>query len=84
MILDACSRRVIGWALDRTLEDELTLGALRMALARRVVEPGLIHHSDRGSQYASTDYTDLLKDHGITISMSARATPGTTRPANRS
>ena len=61
VILDACSRRVIGWALDRTLEDDLTLGALRMALARRVVESGLVHHSDRGSQYASTDYTDLLK-----------------------
>jgi len=75
VILDACSRRVIGWALDRTLEDELTLGALRMALARRVVEPGLVHHSDRGSQYASTDYTDLLKDHGITISMSRKGNP---------
>jgi putative transposase len=75
VILDACSRRVIGWALDRTLEDELTLGALCMALARRVVEPGLVHHSDRGSQYASTDYTDLLKDHGITISMSRKGNP---------
>jgi putative transposase len=75
VILDACSRRVIGWALDRTLENELTLGALRMALARRVFEPGLVHHSDRGSQYASTDYTDLLKDHGITISMSRKGNP---------
>jgi putative transposase len=75
VILDACSRRVIGWALDRTLEDELTLDALRMALARRVVEPGLVHHSDRGSQYASADYTDLLKDHGITISMSRKGNP---------
>ena len=62
VILDAYSRRVIGWALDRTLEDELTLAALRMAIARRVVQPGLVHHSDRGSQYASNDYTDLLKD----------------------
>jgi transposase InsO family protein len=75
VILDAYSRRVIGWALDRTLEEELTLGALRMALARRVVEPGLVHHSDRGSQYASSDYTDLLKDHGITISMSRKGNP---------
>ena len=75
VILDAYSRRVIGWALDRTLEDELTLAALRMALARRVVEPGLVHHSDRGSQYASGDYTDLLKEHGITISMSRKANP---------
>jgi len=75
VILDAHSRRVIGWALDRTLEDELTLGALRMALARRIVEPGLVHHSDRGTQYASNDYTSLLKDHGITISMSRKGNP---------
>ncbi len=75
VILDAYSRRVIGWALDRTLEDELTLAALRMALARRIVQPGLVHHSDRGSQYASGDYTDLLKQHGITISMSRKGNP---------
>lgn len=75
VILDAYSRRVIGWALDRTLEDELTLTALRMALARRVVQPGLVHHSDRGSQYASNDYTDLLKANGIDISMSRKGNP---------
>jgi putative transposase len=75
VILDAYSRRVIGWALDRTMEDELTLSALRMALSRRVVEPGLVHHSDRGSQYASDDYTDLLKEHGIVISMSRKGNP---------
>jgi transposase InsO family protein len=75
VILDAYSRRVIGWALDDTLEDELTLAALRMALARRSVRPGLVHHSDRGSQYASDDYTGLLKDNGIEISMSRKANP---------
>jgi putative transposase len=75
VVLDAYSRRVIGWALDRTMEDELTLAALRMALARRVVEAGLVHHSDRGSQYASNDYTDLLKANGITISMSRKGNP---------
>ena len=75
VILDAYSRRVIGWALDRTLEDELTLAALQMAIVRRVIHPGLVHHSDRGSQYASNDYTDLLKDHGIDISMSRKANP---------
>jgi len=75
VILDACSRRVIGWALARTLEDELTLDALRMALSRRVAEPGLVHHSDRGSQYASNDYTGLLKDNGIRISMSRKGNP---------
>jgi len=75
VILDAYSRRVIGWALDRTLEDELTLSALRMALACRTVQPGLVHHSDRGTQYVSTDYTDLLQEHRITISMSRRGNP---------
>jgi len=75
VILDAYSRRVIGWALERTLEDELTLAALRMALARRVVQPGLIHHSDRGSQYASNEYTELLKAHRIDISMSRKGNP---------
>jgi putative transposase len=75
VILDAYSRRVIGWALDRTMEEELTLTALRRALSRRVVEAGLIHHSDRGSQYASNDYTDLLKANGIAISMSRKGNP---------
>ena len=75
VILDAFSRRVIGWALDRTLEDSLTLAALRLALSRRTVQPGLVHHSDRGSQYASGDYTDLLKDNDIEISMSRKANP---------
>ena len=75
VILDAYSRRVIGWALDRTMEDSLTLTALRMALSRRVVEAGLVHHSDRGSQYASNDYTDLLKANGILVSMSRKGNP---------
>jgi hypothetical protein len=61
VILDAFSRRAIGWALDRNLEDELTLTALRMALSRRSIQPGLARHSDRGSQYASNEYTGLLK-----------------------
>jgi transposase InsO family protein len=75
VIMDAYSRRVIGWALDRTLENSLTLAALRMALARRTISRGLIHHSDRGSQYASGDYTDLLQDNGIAISMSRKGNP---------
>jgi transposase InsO family protein len=75
VILDAFSRRVIGWALDRTMEDDLTLTALRMALKHRSVLPGLVHHSDRGSQYASNDYTDLLREHGIQISMSRKGNP---------
>ena len=75
VILDAFSRRVIGWALDRTLEAALTLQALRRALGRRRPAPGLVHHSDRGVQYASSDYTQLLKDHGVRISMSRKANP---------
>ena len=59
VVLDAYSRRVIGWALDRTIEDDLAIAALRMALSQRTVLPGLVHHSDRGSQYASGNYTDL-------------------------
>lgn len=75
VILDAYSRRVIGWALDRTLDDELTIAALGMALERRIPAPGLVHHSDRGVQYASQDYTDLLKSRGVTISMSRKGNP---------
>jgi len=75
VILDAYSRRVIGWCLSDGLDDSLTLTALRMALEQRVVRPGLVHHSDRGVQYASGDYTDLLKAHGIEISMSRKANP---------
>jgi putative transposase len=75
VILDAFSRRVIGWELDRTLEDDLPLAALRMALALRQPAPGWVHHSDRGSQYASGEYTELLKEHGCQISMSHKASP---------
>jgi len=75
VILDAYSRRVIGWHLDDTLRDSVTIAALRMALAQRPVPPGLVHHSDRGVQYACADYTQLLKDHDITISMSRKGNP---------
>jgi len=73
--LDAYSRRVIGWALGRTLEAGLAVAALRMALIARQPAPGLIHHSGRGVQYASQDYTDLLKQHHATISMSRKGNP---------
>jgi putative transposase len=75
VILDAFSRRVIGWALGRTLENELTITALRMALKHRNVQPGLVHHSDRGSQFASNDYTDLHQAHGIQISIRRKGNP---------
>jgi putative transposase len=75
VVLDAFSRRVIGWALDRSLEDDLAITALQMAFRRRTPAEGLTHHSDRGVQYASNDYTGLLKDHGIRISMSRKGNP---------
>ncbi len=75
VILDAFSRRVIGWALEPTLEAELTHQALRMAIQQRRPGPGLVHHSDRGVQYACGDYTDLLVAQGIQISMSRRGNP---------
>ena len=75
VVLDAFSRRVIGWALDRTLEAKLTVAALEMALSRRSVKAGLVHHSDRGVQYAAADYTGLLDQHGIQISMSRKGNP---------
>jgi transposase InsO family protein len=75
VILDAFSRRVVGWALERTLEAGLVLTALRRALKQRQPPAGLVHHSDRGVQYACSDYTDLLKEHGITISMSRKGNP---------
>ena len=75
VVIDAFSRRVIGWALGHTLENDLPLEALRVALDQRQPVPGLVHHSDRGSQYASKDYTDLLKARGCQISMSHKASP---------
>jgi putative transposase len=74
-ILDAYSRRVIGWALSRWIDTDLTLQALRQALAARPTTPGLIHHSDRGVQYAGSAYVARLAAHGILASMSARGNP---------
>ncbi len=75
VVLDAFSRRAIGWALQRHLDVSLSLNALRMAIGTRTVAPGLIHHSDRGIQYAATEYTDLLKENKITVSMSRPGNP---------
>jgi putative transposase len=75
VILDAFSRRVVGWALGRTLQAELAVTALRMALLERQPAPGLVHHSDRGVQYASQAYTEMLKQHQVTISMSGKGNP---------
>jgi putative transposase len=75
VVLDAFSRRVIGWALGRTLEAELASAALRMALLERQPPPGLVHHSDRGVQYASQQYTELLQLQQAQISMSRKGNP---------
>jgi putative transposase len=75
VVLDAFSRRVIGWAPGRTLEAELAVAALRMALIERQPAPGLVHHSDRGVQYASLDYTGMLKQDQAIISMSRKGNP---------
>jgi transposase InsO family protein len=74
-VLDAFSRRVIGWALDRHIEDDLAIAALRMAFRHRRPAEGLTHHSDRGVQYVSGDYTGRLRDHEVRISMSRKGNP---------
>jgi putative transposase len=74
-ILDACSRRCIGWKLARQIDTQLTLAALEMAIERRQPRPGLIHHSDRGVQYASGEYVSRLEEIGARVSMSATGNP---------
>lgn len=75
VILDAYSRRVIGWELSRSLETSLTLAALERALRSRTVRPGLIHHSDQGVQYASESYVHRAQEAGLTLSMGRRGQP---------
>ena len=76
IVLDAFSRRVVGWALETHLQASLAIAALTMALAARRPAPGsLIHHSDRGVQYACGDYTELLEAHDIQPSMSRVGNP---------
>jgi putative transposase len=83
VVLDAYSRRCIGWALSRHIDTELALAALRTALANRPVQPGLVHHSDRGVQYASANYVALLQEHQIQISMSRTGNPYDNAKAER-
>ena len=75
VILDAFSRKVVGWALDRTLGNRLTVSALERAIAQRRPRPGLVHHSDRGLQYARGEYVAVLEKFGIVASMSRPANP---------
>jgi putative transposase len=74
-ILDAFSRKVIGYAVSRSMDSSLVLKALQMAIANRKPGTGIIHHSDRGVQYASMEYTDVLKEHGFQISMAGKGNP---------
>jgi putative transposase len=75
VILDGFSRKVVGWALERTLTSRLAIAALHEAIAKRQPRPGLIHHSDRGVQYASGDYVAILEQHHMIPSMSRPANP---------
>jgi len=71
VLLDLYSRRVVGWALRKSLHRELALAALEMAITNRRPKRGLVHHTDRVSQYASADYRKVLRRHGLRSSMSA-------------
>jgi putative transposase len=72
LVLDLYARKLVGWAMSATMPQELTLCALDMALGWRAPDAGLVHHSDRGSQYAANDYRNKLKARGITVSMSRK------------
>lgn len=75
VILDAYSRKVVGYAISRKIDKELVLAALKAALETRKPPKGIIHHSDRGVQYASHDYVDCLKENHFQISMSGKGNP---------
>ena len=75
VILDAYSRKVVGWALDRTLANRLAISALERAIGQRRPRPGLVHHSDRGLQYARGEYVAVLEKFGVVASMSRPANP---------
>ncbi len=83
VLLDAFSRRCIGWAISRHIDTQLTLTALQMALRTRSISPGLIHHSDQGVQYAATDYVAVLQERKIQISMSRIGNPYDNAKAER-
>jgi len=72
LVLDLFGRKIVGWATSPTMPQELTLEALQVALGWRDPDAGLLHHSDRGSQYAANDYRDVLQARGITVSMSRK------------
>ena len=75
VVLDAWSRRVVGYAIGRSIDARLTVAALKVAIERRKPPPGCVHHSDRGAQYAARAYRDLLIEHGLAGSMGRRGNP---------
>lgn len=75
LVMDAYSRRIVGWALSQRKEESLTKMALTLALRRRKPKPGWIHHSDRGAQYAASSYVSLVTGNGGIMSMSAKGNP---------
>jgi putative transposase len=75
VLLDAFSRRVVGWAVERTMQARLSLAALERAVVNRKPPPGLVHHSDRGIQYACGEYVKALASHGMLSSMSRAGCP---------
>ena len=75
VVMDFCSKKVVGWAVSKMIDRKLTLGALRMAVEKRKPSSGLIHHSDRGVQYACLDYVGLLEERGFQVSMSRKGNP---------
>jgi putative transposase len=83
VVIDLYSRRVVGWAIDRRMKKALVIRALLMAINLRKPPPGLIHHSDRGSQYASRAYQKLLKQHGMICSMSRKGNCWDNAPVER-
>jgi transposase InsO family protein len=83
VVIDLYSRRVVGWAMDRRMKKALVIRALMMAVNLRRPPAGLIHHSDRGSQYASRDYQKLLKQHGLVTSMSRKGNCWDNAPVER-
>ncbi len=83
LVLDMYARKLVGWAMSETMPQELTLCALDVALGWRDPDAGLVHHPDRGSQYAANESRKTLKARGITASMSRKGAAGTTRRWNR-
>jgi transposase InsO family protein len=83
VVIDLYARRVVGWALSDRIQAQLVCDALRMAVGRRRPPPGLIHHSDRGSQYAGQAYQALLREHSLTPSMSRKGNCWDNAPVER-